>query len=125
MIKPFGQTIQTVFLGSILVNDDSLITNKILEEIDNITRIFEDTAEADFYRDVKTQNAILASLVSISELSESYSEAFLFSAGKIQWKKVLPMRNIAAHKYESFDMQVVWDTIKNSVPDLKEELIKT
>jgi len=42
---------------------------------------------------------------------------------KIPWKKVQAMRNVAAHKYESIDMQIVWDTIQISVMELKKELI--
>jgi len=32
------------------------------------------------------------------------------------------MRNVAAHRYETVNMEIVWDTVKVSVVELRKEL---
>lgn len=56
------------------------------------------------------------------ELVKAYTDEFLEKHNDIPWKKVQALRNIAAHKYESIDPTIVWDTIKISIPTLKEVL---
>jgi len=102
---------------------NEIITKKILGEIDDINKFIGKMTEEEFYNDAKTQKAIVMSLINIGELSKSFSDDFMESNKKIPWKKVQAMRNVAAHKYESIDMQIVWDTIQISVMELKKELI--
>ena len=34
------------------------------------------------------------------------------------------MRNLFAHAYARVDNEIVWDTLKNSIPDLREKCMK-
>jgi uncharacterized protein with HEPN domain len=102
---------------------DEIITKKILSEINEIDLFTDNVSEADFYADAKTQKAVVMTLINIGELSKSYTDEFIVSNKKIPWKKVQAMRNVAAHKYESVNMERVWDTVKVSVAELKKELM--
>jgi len=104
-------------------NRDVIITNKILSEINEIECFIDGMSEDDFYNDSKTQKAVVMTLINIGELSKAYSDRFIESNEKIPWKKVQAMRNVAAHKYEIIDMEIVWDTINVSVLELKNELV--
>ena len=42
----------------------------------------------------------------------------------IPWNSIRGMRNRIVHDYENVDLSVLWGTIKNSLPDLKNELIE-
>jgi len=106
-----------------VVNKDDIITRKILKEIDDINEFINNVNEAEFYNDIKTQKAVIMSLINIGELSKSYTDNFISVKNKIPWKKVQSVRNIAAHKYETIDMQIVWDTLQINIPDLKKELV--
>ncbi|MBI2918413.1 MAG: DUF86 domain-containing protein [Chloroflexi bacterium] len=37
---------------------------------------------------------------------------------QVPWADMRAMRNILAHEYESVDLSVVWDTIRNDLPPL-------
>jgi len=101
---------------------DEIIKRKILCEISDIEKFISGMNEDDFYTDVKTQKAVAMSLINIGELSKALSDAYTNSKKNVPWKKVQAMRNVVAHKYESVDMQIVWNTIQISVAELKKEL---
>ena len=61
-------------------------------------------------------------LINIGELSKSYTNEFISANNNIPWKKVQAMRNVAAHRYETVNMERVWDTVMVSVVELKKEL---
>jgi len=104
-------------------NKDTIIAKKILSEIDDICEFIEEMTEEDFYGCVKTQKAVVMSLINIGELSKSFSEGFINANAEVPWKKVQAMRNVAAHKYETVDMQIVWDTIQISIEELRTKLV--
>jgi uncharacterized protein with HEPN domain len=40
----------------------------------------------------------------------------------VEWKKVSALRDILAHEYFGIDLEILWDIIKNKLPDLKRKL---
>ena len=101
---------------------DEIIIKKILIEINDIIEFIDKITEEDFYKDVKTQKAVVMSLINIGELSKSFTDDFINANAKIPWKKVQAMRNVAAHKYEAIDMKIVWSTTQISIDELKAAL---
>jgi len=109
-------------MGDITTRDE-IITKKILSEISEIDLFTANMSESDFYADSKTQKAVVMTLINIGELSKSYTDEFITLNKNIPWKKVQAMRNVAAHRYEAVNMEIVWDTVKVSVVELKKELM--
>ena len=43
----------------------------------------------------------------------------------IEWRKIKGFRNVIAHEYlEGYDIQMVWDTIKQKLPPLKQVILE-
>ena len=66
-------------------------------------------------------------ILQIGELSSHLSEDFKAMYSDMPWQDIKRMRNIAAHRYGSFDVEVLWDTIVNDIPSLHDyclEIIK-
>jgi len=101
---------------------DVVILKKILKEIDDIKRYTAGMTAENFYEDDKTQKAVAMTLINIGELSKAFSSEFIERNKEIPWKAVQATRNIAAHNYEYFDMQIVWKTIEDDLPILKKHL---
>lgn len=57
--------------------------------------------------------------VTVSKLSDEFKEAH----GSISWSKIIGLRNIAAHQYAHVDFIMLWNTLVERVPELKESLL--
>lgn len=74
-----------------------------------------------FDQDLKTQDAVIMKLLVIGELAAKVLEedaAFTQASPDVPWLKMKGMRNRMAHGYFELDHAVVWDTVKNAVPEL-------
>lgn len=74
-----------------------------------------------FDLDQKTQDAVIMKLLVIGELATKVmaeDPAFVQDHALIPWMQMKGMRNRMAHGYFELDQVVVWDTVKNPLPDL-------
>jgi len=58
---------------------NTIITKKIIREIETINRFVAGMDESDFLVDDKTQRAVAMTLINIGELSKAYTDDFLYS----------------------------------------------
>ena len=62
------------------------------------------------------------SLSQIGELAKELDEETINNITEIPWKSIKGMRNKIVHDYDNVDLSVLWSTIKNSLPELKDKL---
>jgi len=74
--------------------------------------------KADFMQDIKTRSAILHQLIIIGEAAKRLSTEFCAQHPEIPWVQVVGMRNYLIHVYHRVDLDQVWDTATQDVPDL-------
>ena len=75
----------------------------------------------DFVKDRKTQQAVLMNIMKIGEVATLLKKehvAFVAAHPEIEWNKMRGMRNILSHEYWSINLDVVWQTVTKSIPDL-------
>ena len=75
-----------------------------------------------FARDAKTRKAVIMSLLNIGELANHLPSEFTQNYDKLPWRDMVGMRNLAAHGYHVMNIDIVWGTVKNSLPPLAEFL---
>jgi uncharacterized protein with HEPN domain len=67
--------------------------------------------------DVKTQAAILYEIIIImGEAVKRLSTEFIDEHPEILWGEIRGMRNRLTHEYDKVDINIVWDTIQNDIP---------
>lgn len=69
--------------------------------------------------------ATVFNLMQIGELAkESLSDEAKAQFKTIPWNQLYGMRNRIVHGYSGINLNIVWDTVSQDIPALKDELIK-
>jgi uncharacterized protein with HEPN domain len=77
----------------------------------------------DFVEDIKTQDAILRNLEIIGEAIKKLSPSLKSKyKDEIPWKEIAGMRDRCIHAYFDVSMEIVWDTVKEDIPDLLKKI---
>lgn len=98
----------------------------ILESIEKIaiySKEFENEDEFLWAFDQINFNASLNLLLAIGEESKKIDPSLKTKHQQINWIEIEGLRNRIAHDYRGLDPGIVWDIIKNYLPELKNALI--
>lgn len=101
---------------------DRIIIQKIIVYITDVEKYIENMEAIDFLDDKKTITACAFTVSQIGEISKEITEETQQKYTDIPWKSIKGMRNKIVHDYENVDLSVLWGTIKNSLPELKNKL---
>jgi uncharacterized protein with HEPN domain len=91
---------------------------KYCGEVEEIIGMFDATLET-LKANVAFKHSSAMCILQIGELTTHFSKEFLESNKRVPWANMRKMRNIAAHHYGEFDLDVLHDTIMNDIPELK------
>ena len=61
-------------------------------------------------------------IIQIGELVCRLSDEFTSECNYIPWHAIRGMRNLHAHDYENVDLEIVWNTLIEDIPHLKEQI---
>ena len=103
---------------------EQMILQKIIRYCDEIGLILEKHHfnRDDFENNTEFQFACGMCIIQIGELVTKLTEDFLKTHRNIPWRQIKGMRNIYAHNYDIIDNDMVWESITEEIPDLKEKL---
>ena len=102
-------------------NQDVNILEKIVKYCDEIVDAnIEFGNSLDVLKTKSTyKNAVAMCILQIGELTAYLSDDLKEKYSDMPWKDIKRMRNIVAHRYGSFDIEVLWDTVVNDIPSLR------
>ena len=95
----------------------------ILEAIERIDRFIEGYTEEDFLKDEKVMYACYANMIIIAEAATKMTKGTKKIMDKIQWQLITGFRNIIVHEYFRINWRLIWDVMKNNLPDIKSEIL--
>ncbi|MBM2826312.1 MAG: hypothetical protein HW403_376 [Dehalococcoidia bacterium] len=93
----------------------------------SLSRIEEYTKELsfeDFETDWKTIDAVVRNFEIIGEAARNMPEEVLAKHPDVPWSSMVSMRNKVIHEYFGVDTDILWKTIKEDLPPLKEQIEK-
>jgi uncharacterized protein with HEPN domain len=96
---------------------------QILECIQRIEMFTSDGMTA-FYQDERTQDAVLHNLAVIGEAAKRVDMAYRAQHPTIPWRSMSGLRDVLIHQYDRVRLELVWAAVENSLPALKEEILK-
>ncbi len=94
----------------------------IVYAIESIDKFVEGFNFKSFSEDQKTVFAVVKAFEIIGEAVKSIPVTVKIRHKEIPWKKVSDMRNKLIHEYFGVNKKVVWKTIKEDVPMLKDKM---
>ena len=103
------------------MKNDKTNIDFILDSVRKIESYVIDYDKTMFINDGKTQSAILMQLTLIGELSKKISDETK-NMIDLPWKNIAGFRDRAIHNYFDIKVDVVWDTLQQDIPELKEKL---
>lgn len=105
-------------------NEDIQIIKKMIKycgDIDTLMARFNTDFER-YKTDISFQYSCNMCIIQIGELANRLSDEIKESRPNIPWRAIRGMRNLHAHDYENVDMEIVWNTLLEDIPVLKQNL---
>lgn len=107
-------------------------TSDYLEHILNAIHLacsyVEGLTREDFLLDSKTQQAVILNLLVMGEAATKLATEhpdFVAQYSQIPWKQMRGMRNRMAHGYFDIDLDIVWETVQVSLPQLQQQILQS
>lgn len=91
----------------------------IIDAIEEIEKYLLHADFKEFLQNSMMRFACIKQLEIIGEASNRLSPRLKLKFTDIEWAQIVGMRNVFTHEYFGIDSNLVWDIIKNDIPDLK------
>lgn len=102
--------------------DWKLFLKDILESITKIERYISELSFEAFMEDEKTKDAVVRNLEIIGEAANHIPRNIQERFHEIPWKQIIGMRNRLIYGYFVVDYTIVWEIVKNELPELRENI---
>lgn len=99
----------------------------VVQAIDRITRYTAGLGAQQFHGSDMVQDAVIRNLEVVGEASRNiqrHHPAFSAAHPELPLMFAYEMRNALAHGYFKIDLQVVWNTLQQDLPRLREQALR-
>ena len=99
----------------------------IIEAADRILHYTKGMSREEFFADTLKQDAVIRNVEIIGEAANNLREADPSIAARhpsIPFAQIYGMRNRVAHGYFSVSLAMVWDSVEEDIPELREKIAK-
>lgn len=94
----------------------------ILEALDKIKRFTEGMTREEFRDDEKTVDAVLRNFEVVGEATKNIPDEIRQQHDEIPWTEMAGMRDKLIHGYATVDLDIVWTTVEEDLPQLRPKL---
>lgn len=78
--------------------------------------------KTDFLENETLKRAVIRSLEIIGEATKKISADLKYQWNSISWKNMAGMRDRLIHDYMGVNYSIVWDVVKNKIPELYDQI---
>lgn len=102
--------------------DNKYYVKKIVTDLAFIIKHTSDLTLAELDQNEILVDSVMFRLIQISENSDKLTDDFKTYYSNIPWRAIKGLRNRIVHEYGNVDLTVVYDTVKNDIPQLLDDL---
>jgi len=96
----------------------------MIEYAEKAERFAQGVEFADFQNDEKIMLAVVRALEVIGEAAKHIPKSVRDKYPDVPWKQIVGMRDKVIHDYFGVDVEVVWRTVKENLPPLRQAIAK-
>ena len=101
---------------------DEIRLKHIIDAIEEIERYLFEVEFPIFVENSMMRFACIKQMEIIGEASNHISDELKSKFTDVEWAQIVGMRKVFAHEYFGIDSGLVWEIIKNDIPELKEKI---
>ena len=94
----------------------------IADECEYLLSVSKDLSKGVFLSDETLKRAVVRSLEIIGEATKKIPTGFKEKWNTIRWKDIAGMRDRLIHDYIGVNYSIVWDVLKNKIPELYDQI---
>ena len=96
----------------------------IKDSIEKIDDFIDGVSFDKFKKDSMIIDAVVRNLEIIGEAAKNIPDSVKTEYKNIPWNKIGGMRNKIIHEYFSVDLEILWKTIQEDIPELEKQINK-
>ena len=100
------------------IKNDDYYLSKIKENLHFICKHMEKIEKEDFDQNELLQDSMSFRLVQISEDAKKLTEEYRNNSTQIPWNDIYGLRNRIVHDYGNVDFTIIFETLKNDIPEV-------
>ncbi|MEK6982024.1 MAG: DUF86 domain-containing protein [Candidatus Micrarchaeota archaeon] len=105
-----------------MTKDPSFYLSHILESINKINNYLDGVDKEEFLDTNMLKDAVIRNLEVIGEAIKNIPSDFKVEHPATPWRDIAGMRDRIVHFYFGINYDLVWETIKNDLPELEDQI---
>lgn len=106
------------------LKNDNYYIQKIKQDLEFIQLHMKNIGLEELSANEILLDSMLFRMIQISENARKLSDEYKQKRGNIPWNAMYGLRNRIVHDYGNVDLKIVFDTLKNDIPELLEMILE-